>query len=40
MPNKEIPTDILDKGCEYWANKKAAKLIKHIITTFNGEILK
>tara|TARA_Y100000310_G_C20678417_1_gene814430 strand:- start:2275 stop:2394 length:120 start_codon:yes stop_codon:yes gene_type:complete len=39
MPNKEIPEEIVDKGCIYWDNEKAVKLTKQIVMTFDGELL-
>ena len=39
MPNKDIPANIVDKGCKHWADEKTVKLTKQIVMTFNGEIL-
>jgi len=39
MPNKEIPADIVDKGCKHWAKEKQADIIKQIIMTFDGVMI-
>ena len=40
IENKEIPSDIVDKGCKEWTTDNNAKILRHIIETFKGEILK
>tara|TARA_Y100000310_G_C20677007_1_gene813675 strand:- start:1400 stop:1627 length:228 start_codon:yes stop_codon:yes gene_type:complete len=39
IKSKEIPEEIFNKGCKHYASEKEAKIIKHIMEVFKGEIL-
>lgn len=39
MELKEIPPEVVDKGCKNWASKKGAEVIKTVVNVFDGEIV-